>query len=464
MVAVSDLLDYTLIRKLQGQVADAQLADRRQLQAAGRPVRTPADEQQQAQSIIRRVVSQHLQDLLARREELPADPAFETRLRAAIFSAIYGAGELQELLDNELVENIDINGCEQTWVTYAGGVKELWRPVAATDEDLISIVQNLGSYAGMNARPFSPAAPELDVRLQDGSRLSAVMSATETPSVSIRRNRYPQMFLRPDLAEAASKAGGERLPDLVSLGTVDEQVADFLYAAVRARCNIVVGGATDAGKTTLLRALINCIDPLDRLITIEKALELGLGRHPELHSDVREMEEVLSDAEGRGGLDIATLVRRSRRMNPSRVIVGEVLGPEVVEMLSAMAQGNDGSLSTIHARDAAEVFNRIATYAVQNAMPSFEVAHALMAGAIDFVVFVEKNPKLGLRRTVTEIVEVSGVMNGRVGRSDIFVPSPQDGRAVRNPEVAIGRMPKLARAGYTDGIPIWAAATQQGGW
>jgi pilus assembly protein CpaF len=127
---VSDLLDYTLIRKLQGQVADAQLADRRQLQASGQPIRTVVDEQQQAQSIIRRVVSRHLQDMLGRREELPADPAFETRLRAAIFSAIYGAGELQELLDDELVENIDINGCEQTWVTYAGGIKELWRPVA----------------------------------------------------------------------------------------------------------------------------------------------------------------------------------------------------------------------------------------------------------------------------------------------------------------------------------------------
>lgn len=460
---MSDLLDYTLIRTLQAQVADAQLADRRQLQSGGQQARTTADEQQKAQSIIRKVVSEHLQGMLARREELPADPAFETRLRAAIFSAIYGAGELQELLDNELVENIDINGSEQTWVTYAGGLKELWRPVAATNEDLIGIVQNLGSYAGMNARPFSPVTPELDVRLQDGSRLSAVMSATETPSVSIRRNRYPQMFLRPDLARAASRAGGEQLPDLVSLGTLDEQVADFLYGAVRARCNIVVGGATDAGKTTLLRALINCIDPLERLITIEKALELGLGRHPELHADVREMEEVLSDADGRGGLDIATLVRRSRRMNPSRVIVGEVLGPEVVEMLSAMAQGNDGSLSTIHARDAAEVFNRIATYAVQNAMPSFEVAHSLMAGAIDFVVFVEKNPKLGLRRTVTEIIEVSGVMNGRVGRADIFTPSPEDGRAVRNAEVAIGRMPKLARAGYTDGLPTWGAP-HQGRW
>ena len=156
---MSELVDYGLIRKLQSHVADLQLSDRRQLQASGQPPRTYADEQQQAHSFIRQVVSQHLQEMLANRQELPADPAFETRLRSAIFSAVYGAGELQELLDNELVENIDINGCEQTWVTYAGGLKELWRPVAASNEDLISIVQNLGSYAGMNARPFSTSAP-----------------------------------------------------------------------------------------------------------------------------------------------------------------------------------------------------------------------------------------------------------------------------------------------------------------
>ena len=107
------------------------------------------------------------------------------------------------------------------------------------------------------------------------------------------------------------------------------------------------------------------------------------------------MEVVLPDAEGRGGLDIAELVRRTRRHNPSRVIVGEVLGPEVVEMLSAMAQGNDGSLSTIHARDSEEVFNRIATYAAQFGNMNFDIAHQLMAGAIDFVVFIEKNPMLG---------------------------------------------------------------------
>jgi pilus assembly protein CpaF len=432
---VSELVDYAVIRKLQSHVADLQLSDRRLLQASGQPPRTQADEQQQAHSFIRQVVSQHLQQMLANRQELPADPAFEMRLRAAIFSAIYGAGELQELLDNELVENIDINGCEQTWVTYAGGIKELWRPVAASNEDLISIVQNLGSYAGMNARPFSTATPELDVRLQDGSRLSAVMSATETPSVSIRRNRYPQMFL----------------PTLVALGCLDERLATFLQAAVLARMNIMVAGATNAGKTTLLRAMINVISADERLITVEKALELGLRRHPDLHPNVVEWEMVLPDAEDRGGISMAALVQRSLRQNPSRVIVGEVLGEEIVVMLNAMSQGNDGSLSTIHARNSVAVLDRIASYAAQAENLSFEVTHSLIAGAIDFIVFIRQNPYLGGLRTVAEVLEVSGFDGERVTHSDVFVPSDIDGRAVRSDyAISDARLKRLEAEGYND--------------
>ena len=461
----TDLLDYQVVRALQKRVADLQMADRRELAAIGAPERGSGDEQQKAQSIIRHVVAGHMQQRLASGQVLP-DPDYDARLRAAIFAAIYGAGELQELLEDPLVENIDINGFDEVWVRYAGGEKRRWRPIAASDEHLISIVANLGSYAGMNARPFSPATPELDVRLQDGSRLSAIMSATESPSVSIRRNRYPQMFLRPDLGERAAQPGGEVPPDLVTLGTLTRELADFLYAAVRARCNLVVGGGTDTGKTTLLRALINCIDPMERLITVERALELGLGRHRELHCDVREMEEVLPDAEGKGGVSIAALVRRTRRMNPDRVIVGEVLGPEVVEMLSAMAQGNDGSLSTIHARDAAEVFARIATYAQQHEHLGFEVSHSLMAGAIDFVVFMEKNPLLGGRRCVSEVLEIGGFDSGRVLRSPIFAPSPEDGRAVRGREVGLtpGRARKLAAAGFADHLAGWEVPTGPGGW
>lgn len=449
-----EVIDYQLVRSLQKRVADLQMADRRDRVAQGETERGSADEQQQAHSIIRQVVAWHMQERLGSGQELP-DPDYDARLRAAIFAAIYGAGELQELLEDPLVENIDINGFDEVWVSYAGeDWPRRWRPVAASNEHLVNIVSNLGSYAGMNARPFSTSTPELDVRLADGSRLSAIMIATETPSVSIRRNRYPQMFLRPDLAQAATDEGKELLPDLVTLGTVSPELADFLFAAVRARFNIVVGGATDAGKTTLLRALINCVDCRERLITVERALELGLGHHRKLHWNVREMEEVLPDAEGKGGVNIAQLVRRTRRMNPSRVIVGEVLGPEVVEMLSAMAQGNDGSLSTIHARDAEEVFNRISTYAQQFENLTAPVSHGLMAGAIDFVVFVEKNSLIGGRRCVTQLLEVNGMQGDRVGRSELFVPSKEDGRAVRHPEVAISsrRAAKLAAIGFGESL------------
>lgn len=429
-----EVVDYAVVRRLQGAVADRMTTGRQAREARGEPPLGEADERQWALSVIQSEVSRHMQAQIGAGRDLP-DGSYDVRLVIAVDAAIYGAGELQELLDDESVENIDINGADEVFVTYADdrGKVRGW-PVAASDDDLIDIVQNLAAYAGLNARPFTRAHPELDLRLPDGSRLSACLSASERPIVSIRRNRYPQMFL----------------PTLVGLGSIDEQLASFLEAAVQARMNIMVAGATDAGKTTLLRALINCVDPGERLITVERALELGLRRHPELHPDVVELEEVLPDADGRGGLSIGQLVRRTRRHNPSRVLLGEVIGPEVVEMLSAMGQGNNGSLSTVHARSAPDVFSRLATYAAQYEGLDFPVTHALIAGALDFVVFIAKLPQLGGRRCVTEVVEVSHFAAGDVARSRIFEPSPVDGRAVRAVEVPIIRADQLRSAGYVD--------------
>lgn len=440
--------NYRLVRQLQAQVADRMTEAKQRRERSGAPL-SAADERQLALSFARDAVTRHMQDLLASGQELP-DGSVDASLVEAIDAAMFGAGALQALLDDPEIENIDINGCDEVWVTRADGRKVRERPVAASDEDLVDIVRNLGSYAGLNARPFSPATPELDLRLPDGSRLSAIMIAAERPSVSIRRNRYPQMFLDEVPAHASDRAA----TTLLALGTVDVGLAAFLRAAVLARCNIVVAGATDAGKTTLLRALINCISPDERIITVERALELGLRRHPDLHPDVVEMEEVLPSADGGGGVSIGQLVRRTRRQNPSRVIVGEVLGPEVVEMLSAMSQGNDGSLSTIHARDAADVFGRLATYAAQHEGLSFEVSHALIGSTIDFVVFVRKNPRAGGRRAVMEVLEVTGSADGRVSRSRIFVEG-SEGRAVRDPEVPISRLRQLEAAGYEDGPLSW---------
>jgi pilus assembly protein CpaF len=170
------------------------------------------------------------------------------------------------------------------------------------------------------------------------------------------------------------------------------------------------------------------------------------------------MEERLPNSEGAGAIGMAELVRRSLRMNPSRVIVGEVLGDEIVTMLNAMSQGNNGSLSTIHANSSLEVFNRIATYAIQavERLPQ-DASMMLIAGAIDFVVFVERrNDYSGggrLRRIVTSVREVNGV-DGRVLSSEVFAPGP-DGRAV--PAASVSCLDELVDAGYRPAMSVgWA--------
>jgi Flp pilus assembly CpaF family ATPase len=269
------------------------------------------------------------------------------------------------------------------------------------------------------------------------------MGVCSRPSVSIRRARLSRVSL--DM--------------LVEYGTMSPDLAGFLSAAVAARKNIMIAGATNAGKTTLLRALANEIPPEERLITVERALELGLGEFEDLHPNVLSMEERLPNSEGTGAIIMADLVRRSLRMNPSRVIVGEVLGDEIVTMLNAMSQGNDGSLSTIHANSSLEVFNRICTYAIQSAerLPA-DATMMLIAGAIDFVVFVERRNEFSaggeLRRIITSVREVNGV-DGRVLSSEIFQAGP-DGLAL--PAAPIGCLAELQAVGYRGSAPAgWAS-------
>jgi Flp pilus assembly CpaF family ATPase len=256
---------------------------------------------------------------------------------------------------------------------------------------------------------------------------------TLRPAISIRRSRMGKVFLA----------------DLVGNGTMTPDLASFLAAAVGARKNIMIAGATNAGKTTLLRALANQIPAQERLVTVERALELGLDQFPELHPNVVAFEERLPNSEGQGAISMAELVRRSLRMNPSRVIVGEVLGDEIVTMLNAMTQGNDGSLSTIHANSSLEVFNRISTYAIQaqERLP-IDATHMLIAGAIDFVVFAEKRNDYArggrLRRFVSSVREVTGV-DGRVLSSEVFTAG-RDGRTV--PHAPVSCIEELTHYGY----------------
>jgi pilus assembly protein CpaF len=424
-------MDHALVRRLRTDVAEKIATQRRDDAALGLTM-TSEDERQYARALIARALAEHArQELESGRVPPSADD--EEDLAAAVHAALYGVGRLQPLLDDPMVENIDINGYDRVFVGYADGRELLLEPVAESDDELIELVQTLAAYSGLSSRPFDTANPELDLRLPDGSRLSAVMEVCKRPVVSIRRARLPRVFLT----------------DLVANGTIDEGLAAFMAAAVAARKNIMIAGSTNAGKTTLLRALANEIPPSERLITVERALELGLDEFAEVHPNVVAFEERLPNSEGSGRISMAELVRRSLRMNPSRVIVGEVLGDEIVTMLNAMSQGNDGSLSTIHANNSAEVFNRIATYALQaeEHLP-IEASHMLIAGAINFVVFVQRRNDYriggGLRRYVASVREVNGV-DGRVVSSEIWAPG-RDGRA--RPAAPIQAIADLEAVGY----------------
>jgi len=394
-------------------------------------------------------------------------PDQERRTVDAVLDALFGLGRLQSLVDDPAVENIDVNGADRVWITYADGSKMLGPPVADSDEELVELIRSVAARLGMTERRFDGAHPEVDLRLPDGSRLSALMSVVRRPAISIRRHRFM------DLA----------LADLVAMGMIDVGLASFLGAAVRARKNIVVGGAMNSGKTTLLRALAAEIPPYERIVTIEQAFELGLDANPERHPDLVALEAREANTEGEGDFSMARLVRRALRMNADRVIVGEVLGDEVLPMLNAMSQGRAGSMCTIHAASAHGVFRRIASYAVQSPQRlPLEATSLLVAGAIDLVVFIDMElgprhqrgdrwgmaasqvsfpdtparstamipdmfPAIGRRRFVSSIVEVVDVDGLNVVSNEVFRPGP-DGRAVFGAPLRSTTLGELVAAGY----------------
>jgi pilus assembly protein CpaF len=338
--------------------------------------------------------------------------AAEQRVAKAVFDTLFGLGGFQELLDDPAVENIYANGHDVVFVDTAREKGRRVGPVASSDQELIEMIRMVAARAGAEERRFDRGSPHLNLALADGSRLFAVMGISERPSVSIRRHRYARVGLR----------------ELVALGTLSAQLADQLGAAVRARLNIVIAGGTNAGKTTLLRALAAQIPAHERLVTIEDTFELGLHKDTEAHPNTVPMQAREANLEGVGEITQAACVRMGLRMSPDRVIVGEVRGDEILPMLNAMSQGNDGSMTTVHADSTAGVFQRFQSYAAQAPEKlTLEATNLLVAGAVDVIVHVAKD-KNGTRY-VTGVREVTGADGSQVTSNEVYRPSRADGRA-----------------------------------
>jgi Flp pilus assembly CpaF family ATPase len=378
-------------------------------------------------------------------------PAEREALAQAVYDQRYGLGALAGYLRDPNVENVDVNGCDQVWITYSTGERVAGPPVAASDEELLTMIRTWAARGGQTARDFSSAAPLVNVALTGGARLTATMSVTPRPCLSLRRHGHLD----------ASMAR------LLQLGTVDTTLAAFLAAAVRARCNIIVTGGVNAGKTTMLRALASEIPPGERLATLESEYELYLHGSPE-HPDVIAFESRDANSEGAGEISLHDLLAHALRHNPQRILVGEVRRGEIMPMLEAMNSGQDGSMCTLHANSPAEAFDRILILALRGGLALAERAiHILVGMAVDLIVHVRKRYD-GTRtlRYVSEVLEVLPPADtDRPAANRLFLPEGPGGRAVAAHTPSPQLLDRLVAAGFDPALLDRHRTTaRNGGW
>lgn len=412
-----DEIDWALVRAFRQQAADqlaAALRDREGLDEAGR--------RELGRSIVVEMLSDHADEALTKGvATLGADQ--QIKLAEAIFDSLFGLGRLQSLVDNTEIENIEINGFDNVHLVFSDGRIETGPPVADSDEDLIETLSFFATRSGTSERPFSPTNPRLHLRLAGGARLAATAWITPRPVAVIRRHRLTDIGIS----------------DLVDLKMMSPAAGAFLASAVKARKSIVVSGAQGAGKTTLIRALSNELDPMERIGTIETEYELHLHDMPERHKRIVAWEsrpgsgERGPDGRAVGEITLDDLVFDSLRMNLSRLIVGEVRGKEVLPMFKAMQSGA-GSLSTTHAHSARAAIERLVTCAMEAGQHVTEgFAYRQIAEHIDLIVQIElRDDSLfgGVRaRYVTEIITVEPGEHGMPAITDVFEPDA-DNRAI----------------------------------
>jgi len=424
------VIDHDLVRAVRAGVSK-RLAQRDQEDEAAGRQRLDAE----AQRVLGGQLIQDEIELLMRRrfkEGLPElSEEDEDELAQAVADYLFGLGPVERYLRDESIENIHAQGHDRVRLVHADGTRQWGEPIASSDTEMVEILRMAAARAGRSERRFDSGKPMLNLRLPDGSRLFAAMEVTERPVLSIRRHRYRKVTLA----------------DLVGLGTITDVQREFLSAAVAARCNIVIGGGTNVGKTTLLRALLHEVGPDERLVVVEDEAELDLSAAPELHPDVVEFEKREANIEGQGEVGPADLVRAAQRMAPDRLIVGEARGEgEVFPLLLALSLGVDGSMSTVHAMSSLNVIEKLFLYAAMSKETlSMEAIARLVAGSIDLVAHLVRLPDG--TRVLSSVREVVGVDGQTVQTNEVFRPGP-DGRGAPYSPMSESRLDRLRKAGF----------------
>jgi pilus assembly protein CpaF len=318
------------------------------------------------------------------------------RLTAEIADDILGYGPLERLLDDDSITEIMVNGPSEIWIERQGRLYET--TVRFHDEShLRRIINRIVAQVG---RRIDESSPMVDARLMDGSRVNAIIPplSLSGPLLTVRK------FHRRRLT----------LDDMINIGTLSAESVEFLTMCVTAELNVLISGGTGTGKTTLLNALSAAIPDTNRIITIEDAAELQLQQRHVVRLEARP-----KNIEGEGEVPIRTLVRNSLRMRPDRIVVGEIRGPEAVDMLQAMNTGHDGSMCTVHSNSPRDALHRVETMVLMAGLelPSRAIRQQT-SSALDLIVHLDRMDD-GSRR-VTHVTEVQRMESDVITLQDLF--------------------------------------------
>jgi len=347
----------------------------------------------------------------------PLDLGTEHTLRSRVVAELTGAGPLEPYLHDTAVEEIDVNSAASTWITYADGRKvdvgALWNSAA----ELTAFQKRLAlRMRGTGEGRLDTSSPMLTLQANDGSRIVMVLGGDGEHGIST----HPRIAIRRFVVRQVGLDG------LAELGMFPAELVPQLRALVRCGFTMLVSGPPGAGKTTLLTELLGEVSPLERIITVEKnLLELRLEDDPR-HPDAPALFTRHTNAEGEGEITTRQLVELTRRLNPDRVVVGELVEDEALDMLDVASMCKRGSLATIHAHSSDIVLQRLAYYVSKSNtnLPEFAV-WSLIAQTVDFVVHIDLVRNAGLEqgttRRVTSIVEVGGLgERGGVASTEVW--------------------------------------------
>ncbi len=329
------------------------------------------------------------------RSRLPAgiDPV---RLAKEIFDEAVGLGPLEDMLEDESITEIMVNGPSQVYVERAGRL-ELTDCTFISDSSVHSIIERIVSPIG---RRIDESQPYVDARLADGSRVNAII--------------HPLSLVGPCITIRKFSKDPFSVEDLIGFGTLTAEIAEFLRVCVMLRKNIVVSGGTGTGKTTLLNVISSYLPDDERILTIEDAAELRLTQEHIVRLEARP-----ANIEGRGAVTIRDLVRNALRMRPDRIVVGECRGAEALDMLQAMNTGHEGSLTTIHANSPRDALARLETMVLMSGMDlPIRAIREQVASAVHLVCQIARYSD-GSRR-ISRITEVTGMENDMVTMQDLF--------------------------------------------